>query len=97
MKQLGETNFDTLAFPPFVKNILSMKQLGESNSGTIQFSNYVTVWGVELVVTHQTSWLESIGVPGASSAIKQPGESNFVHLLLDNFCCLPFGQEHPLQ
>ena len=59
MKQLGETNFDTLVFPPFVKNILSMKQLGESNSGTIQFSNYVTVSGVELVVTHQTSGLKA--------------------------------------
>ena len=25
---------------------------------------YLTVWGVEPVVTHQTSWLESTGVCG---------------------------------
>ncbi len=26
------------------------------------FALYLTVWGVEPVVTHQTSWLESTGV-----------------------------------
>ncbi len=54
-----------------------MKQLGESNFVTIHFIHYVTVWGVEPVVTHRTSWLESTGVPGTSSAMKQPGESDF--------------------
>ncbi len=28
------------------------------------FIMYLTVWGVEPVVTHQTSWLESTGVCG---------------------------------
>ncbi len=28
----------------------------------IHFILYLTVWGVEPVVTHQTSWLESTGV-----------------------------------
>ncbi len=28
------------------------------------FILYLTVWGVEPVVTHQTSWLESTGVCG---------------------------------
>jgi len=28
------------------------------------YISYLTVWGVEPVVTHQTSWLESTGVCG---------------------------------
>jgi len=28
----------------------------------LHFIKYLTVWGVEPVVTHQTSWLESTGV-----------------------------------
>ncbi len=29
---------------------------------SLQFMLYLTVWGVEPLVTHQTSWLESTGV-----------------------------------
>jgi len=57
-----------------------MKQPGESKFITNHFIHCLTVWGVEPVVTHQTSWLESTGVPTkptSSSAMKQPGESKF--------------------
>ncbi len=32
------------------------------------FVSHLTVWGVEPVVTHQTSWLESTGVSGVQSS-----------------------------
>ena len=38
------------------------------------FIFYLTVWGVEPVVTHQTSWLESTGVCGVQQ--NQAGESS---------------------
>ena len=34
------------------------------------FIVYLTVWGVEPVVTHQTSWLESTGVYGVRLAVR---------------------------
>ena len=33
------------------------------------FILYSTVWGVEPVVTHQTSWLESTGVCGVRQSV----------------------------
>ena len=35
----------------------------------IVYNEYLTVWGVEPLVTHQTSWLERTGVKTASTLI----------------------------
>ena len=40
----------------------------------IHFMQHLTVWGVEPVVTHQTSWLESTGVCGVRQ--NQAGENS---------------------
>jgi hypothetical protein len=46
----------------------------EPAQGTSQLILLLTVWGVEPVVTHQTSWLESTGVCGVRQ--KQAGGSS---------------------
>ena len=72
-----------------------MKQPGESKFIT---NHCLTVWGVEPVVTHQTSWLESTGVPTKptnSSAMKQPGESKF--FVTNNIRAVQFVVQHYIQ
>ena len=41
-----------------------VKRCIAKQKGVACFIEYLTVWGVEPVVTHQTSWLESTGVCG---------------------------------
>ena len=39
------------------------------------FILYLTVWGVELVASNQTSWLESTGVCGVQQLVRSNGFS----------------------
>ncbi len=43
------------------------------------FTLYLTVWDVELVVTHQTSWLESTGL---TAMVICPGHCSMLHSVL---------------
>ena len=38
------------------------------------FTSYLTVWGVEPAVTHQTSWLDSTGVRGVQQGLSYTAE-----------------------
>ena len=50
----------------FVISCLQGNQVGDATTKerVIPFMRHLAVWGVEPVVTHQTSWLESTGVRG---------------------------------
>jgi len=49
---------------PFLRVTNTCKSLLKLESFLFHFILGLTVWGVEPVVTHQTSWLESTGVCG---------------------------------
>ena len=44
--------------------VLQGSRMRNTKTGDLIFISYLTVWGVEAVVTPQTSWLESTGVCG---------------------------------